>query len=136
MHDGQTGHVDYVRTHRTGIGKMLQSLKKAEETCAIIPGAPGWVIQAAEPEQVMDFLRMQLHGRRGKKPQTGEQSPALHLLKKIEKLVGFSLVEYAPPGSVRFIDNHQVRKRQNSRICFSLSLPVIVGHLFLWRPLL
>ena len=27
-------------------------------------------------------------------------------------------------------------KRQNSRICFSLSLPVIVGHLFLWRPLL
>ena len=28
------------------------------------------------------------------------------------------------------------RKRQNSRICFSLSLPVIVGHLFLWRPLL
>ena len=29
-----------------------------------------------------------------------------------------------------------ISKRQNSRICFSLSLPVIVGHLFLWRPLL
>ena len=42
----------------------------------------------------------------------------------------------AIPRKVLLYLHRQHRKRQNSRICFSLSLPVIVGHLFLWRPLL
>jgi len=70
MRDGDPGHANNVASDAPVLVEDTKVVEEVSKARQADPVMPGWIVQAAKKEQIVNLLRIKLHWGGGQKPQS------------------------------------------------------------------
>ena len=88
MVDGETRHGHHFRTGLPITRERLQARKEPLEAVHVMPPLPGGIVEAAEQEQVVHLMGLELHRRRRQQPQAAVAAMSRNRCSKVSIRLG------------------------------------------------